>query len=458
MRRERGWRRAVAGAVAAALAVGVLAGCGEARDADPRSITVWSLENQTDRVTATERIAAAFTKRTGIRVSIVAVDEAQFSQLMISAAAAGQLPDVIGALPLASVRQMASNELVDTRATKQIVDALGVSTFSEQALRLTSSGSVRLAVPSDAWAQILVYRKDLFAKAGLAPPDTYDALLAAARKLTTKSMAGITMATTPDDSFTEQTFEDLALANNCEMVAANGAVTLDSPQCQRAFALYGALVRDYSVPGAQDVDSTRATYFAGKAAMVIWSSFLLDELAGLRKDALPSCPECQRDPGFLARNSGVLTSLRGPDASSPAQFGEITSWVVTATAKTAAAKSFVQYMMSDGYVDWLRIAPEGKFPVRTAYTQLWKTLPIGVDTKKPIDAVYGPSVIAELAASTGSMRRWALLQGQGDLLGATLGELPVPRALSALADGSTDAAGAARQATADIRALRTSLQ
>ena len=39
------------------------------------------------------------------------------------------------------------------------------------------------------------------------------------------------------------------------------------------------------MPGNQDADTTRATYFAGDAAMVIWSSFLLDELAGLRNDA-----------------------------------------------------------------------------------------------------------------------------------------------------------------------------
>ena len=76
-----------------------------------------------------------------------------------------------------------------------------------------------------------------------------------------------------------------------------------------AFAFYDDLIRNHSVPGAQDVDTTRATYFAGKAAMVIWSSFILDELAGLRDDAAPSCPECMADPRFLVDNTGIVTAL-----------------------------------------------------------------------------------------------------------------------------------------------------
>ena len=34
--------------------------------------------------------------------------------------------------------------------------------------------------------------------------------------------------------------------------------------------------------------------------MTIWSTCVLDEMAGLREDAKPSCPECESDPAFLA--------------------------------------------------------------------------------------------------------------------------------------------------------------
>ncbi len=65
------------------------------------------------------------------------------------------------------------------------------------------------------------------------------------------------------------------------------------------------------------MDSTRATYFSGRSSMIVWSSFLLDELAGLRKDARPSCAECRDDPGYLSDHSGIVTAMRGRTPPSP---------------------------------------------------------------------------------------------------------------------------------------------
>ncbi|HET6531381.1 MAG TPA: extracellular solute-binding protein, partial [Actinoplanes sp.] len=292
-----------------------LAACGgddEQGDSSTATLTVWSLENQTDRVAATQAIADKFTAANGTKVKIVATDENQFSSLITSAAAAGTLPDVVGALPLAAVAQMATNDLLDTEAAKAVVDELGTGTFSPRALELTAQDGNQLAVPSDGWAQLLFYRTDLFDKAGLEAPDTFDKIRAAAQKLNTGGVAGITIATVPNDAFTAQTFENFALGNGCQLVDDAKNVTLDAAPCVETFQLYDDLVGNWSVPGAQDVDTTRATYFSGKAAMVVWSSFLLDEMAGLRNDALPTCPECKADPAYLAKNSGIVTAISGP--------------------------------------------------------------------------------------------------------------------------------------------------
>ncbi|GAA1898283.1 ABC transporter substrate-binding protein [Asanoa iriomotensis] len=459
-------RSLFAAVFSAVLVTTALSACsGDATEDDATgSITVWSLESQTDRVQATQKIADQFTAQTGIQVKIVATDENQFTSLITSAAAAGQLPDVIGALPLAAVAQMASNDLLDTDAAKAVVDELGRGTFSPRALELTAQDGNQLAVPSDGWAQLLFYRKDLFDKAGLAAPDTFDKIRAAAQRLNTGGVAGITMANVPNDAFTEQTFENFALGNGCEMVDDQKNVLLDSPQCVAVFQLYQDLFKNWSVPGAQDVDTTRATYFAGKAAMVVWSSFLLDEMAGLRNDALPTCPECKADPAFLAKNSGIVTAVAGPDGQ-PAQFGEITSWAVTKDGpSTDQSRKFVAYMMNEGYTGWLGIAPEGKFPVRKGnqadpakFTNAWNTLPAGVDTRKPLAEAYPAPVLEALRTSPDTFKRWALPQKQGALLGATLGELPVPKAVNALTGGELDPAGAAKRAADDVRAIQKSL-
>ena len=427
------------------------------------AIKVWIQEDLPDRVAATQEIVDAFSQESGVEVELVAVAEDQFNQLLTSSAAAGDLPDVIGGVSLPQVRTLSSNDLVDTEAVGAVMESLDAGTFSERAVELTADGDTQLAIPSESWAQLLYYRKDLFEAAGLEAPETYEAILAAAEALDSPEVAGFVGATAPGDAFTEQTFEHVALGNGCQLVDDEGEVQLDSPECTAALDFYGQLVSQYSVPGAQDVDTTRASYFAGQAAMFIWSTFVLDEMAGLREDAKPNCPECAADPAFLAKNTGVVTTLQGPDNDEPAVFGEITSWTITAESATDPASQFVEYMFGDGYVPWISIAPEGKVPVRlgtaeeeSTYSDQWSELPVGVDTKAPLSDFYPEDVLEALSSGPTELDRWAIPQGQGDLLGALQGEQPVATAVNEVASG-TDAEQAATEAAEAVRSIADSV-
>ncbi|MGW6274517.1 ABC transporter substrate-binding protein [Streptomyces sp. NPDC055060] len=454
--------------LAATLAAGLLAGCSGSSAAERQTdntITVWSQENLPPRMAATEKIVGRFEKETGVKVDLVGVDEAQLPQLIMSAAASGKLPDVIGAVPMGQVWQMYGNGLLNTEVADQIVKDLHPDTFNANALSLTEDHGTRLGVPSDAWLQLLVYRKDLFAGAGLKAPDTYAKAMKAAAALDQDGRAGMSAATDPSDVFTQQSFEDLALANDCRLVDPAGKPALDSPQCRKAFAAYDDLAREHGASGTQSVDTTRATYFAGKSSMMIWSSFLLDELAGLRSDALPSCPQCKKSPSFLARNTKVITALKGPDGKEPAQFGEITSWAVTKTAETGPSRTFIEYMMGKGYEDWFGMAPEGKIPVRTGtpdkpgtFDRAWRSSVMGVDRRESMQKAYPPELLDRLVAGVGDMKRWGLAEGQGALVGATNGELPVAKAIGAMTSGQISPDEAAQEANDEVAALQKSLQ
>ncbi|HEY6706512.1 MAG TPA: extracellular solute-binding protein, partial [Actinomycetota bacterium] len=435
------------------------AGCGGGGDdngggdSGDKSITFWTAEDTADRVAATQKIAAAFEQKTGIKVKVVAIAEDQLATQVQSASAGGTLPDVMGALSLGFVHNLAADDLVDQDATNQVIENLGRDTFSERALSLVQADGKPVAVPSDSWTQLLVYRKDLFKKAGLDTPDTFDKILNAATKLKQPGQSGIVAATKASDGFTQQTFEYFALANGCQLTDDAGKIQLTTPQCVATFKFYGDLIKNGSSKGGQDADTTRAAYFAGKAAMIVWSSFLLDELAGLRKDALPTCPECRGDKSFLSKNSGVVTAITGPNGTQPTQFGEVTNFALVKDGNIDPAKQFVEYMMSDGYADWLALAPEGKFPTRAGtkdnpeeYTQAWAKLKAGVDEKKPLADLYPPEVLEALTKSTDTMSRWGFQQGQGKLVGAQLAELPIPKALAAELDGQLTPDAAAKQA------------
>jgi multiple sugar transport system substrate-binding protein len=465
MRRKRGGAVTVA---AALLMAAGLAGCGSSNgssNSSASSITVWSLENQPDRVALTQKIAGEFTKQTGIQVKVVGIDEGQFPQLIATAAESGKMPDVMGALSLGDVRQIYQQKLLDTDAAKQVIDNLGAGTFSKSALALTQDGSTQLEVPSDAWAQILVYRKDLFKQAGLQPPTTYAALEHAAQVLTKSGQYGITLATDPGDPFTEQSFESLALGNNCQLIDGSGKITLDSPQCAASFKLYGDLAQNDSPKGIQTVDTTRATYLAGQAAMFLWSTYALPSLAGLDNGNIPTCQQCRSDKGWLAKNSGIVTDVRGPDGGKAGGYGEIGGWTISSSAQAAPAEKFIEYMMSKGYTQWLGMAPEGKIPVRTGptpgstdYVDAWRKLQTGVTSKATLASIYPATTIDEITGITQDINRWALPEGQGKIMGPLIAQNVIPKVIANLGNGSDSPAQAQQQAQQDVQHLADTTQ
>ena len=452
-------RRLVVALLAVLLVTAVSCGGGGGKKDSRGSLTFWTAEDNPDRVKATQAIVNRFQQQTNIKVKLVPVGEDQLQSQLTSAGAAGLLPDVLAAVSLGFMHSLAADGITDPDAAAAVIDTLGRQTFSRRALSLVEANGQPVAVPSDSWTQLLVYRKDLFAQADLAAPTTFEAIRATATKLDDNGMAGIVAATKPGDSFTQQTFEYLAVANNCQLVDQAGAITLTSKACVDTFQFYVDLIRAASVPGGQDATSTRAAYLAGKAAMIIWSSFLLDELAGLSHDVRPTCPQCRSDPSFLSDHSGIVTAITGPDGSQPSQFGELTCFAITKDADKDAAK-LVEFLMNDGYLDWLALAPEGKVPVRTGtgaeptkFTDAWNHLKTGVENSKPLSELYPPGVLKVLATSTDTMNRWRFPQGQGRLVGAQLAELPIPKALAAALNGTLSASAAAEQAQANLEEI-----
>jgi multiple sugar transport system substrate-binding protein len=449
-------------AVLAALA----AGCGGDDDdgGDSGSIkgetlTVWNNEFQPDRMKATEDILADFTKETGVKTKLVAVPEDQLATLMTNAAAAGKLPDVVLATPVGDSHTYAREELFDSDASQEVVDKLGADTFSKKALDLVSQDGKATGVPSDGWGQLLIYRKDMFDKAGIDTPESLDDIRAAAEKLNTGGVAGITLATAPGDGFTSETFEHVGLASGCQLVNDGGDVTFDSPECVEALKWYGDVASNYSVEGNQNVDTTRATYFAGRAAMMFWSPFLLDGMAGLRDDTKPACPECKNDPAFLAKNSGLVGPLAGANGE-PAQFGSVSTFNISVDANTKAAQALVEYMMSEGYTRWLALSPQGKYPVRHGdkedperFTEAWADLDSGVDRKAPLSKFYSKASIDSLGEGVESFQRWGFAQGQGALIGAMSGEQPIANTVADVIGGA-DPAQAAADAQSTIEEIQ----
>jgi multiple sugar transport system substrate-binding protein len=437
---RRGW---LAATITLVLAGGAACGGSDSED-DPDRLTFWSAFYAPDAVTALQEVADGFTEQTGIEVEVIGMQETQMAETITSAAASGQLPDVL-LHALDRTIGWVDQGLLDVEATTGIIEELGPETFNQGALSYIEVEGGYGAVPTDGWGQMLYYRTDLFDEAGLSVPDTYDRIMQAAQTLHGEGMNGIVLGSTAGERFTMQTFEHFALANGCQLVDDQGSVTLDSPQCVQTLQWYEELLANYSAGGEQTVESTRATYLAGEAAMVSWSPHLLDELAGLFPDIPPTCEQCQDDPTWLAERTGVVPLIAGPGSGGAgSQYGQTIHLGITTGASTDAAVQLVTYLASEGYLDYLSVLPEGRVPMRqgtaenpTEYLDAWPTLSVGVaDQAVPLDEQYDAATLETITRSADEFQRWGFTQGYPELNAAVYGDLGLTRVLTDLLTGA----------------------
>ena len=386
-------------------------------DGHGETLRFWTTEEQPERLAKQEEMAAAFAEASGHTVEVIPVTESDLGTRATAAFAAGDLPDVIYhtlqyALPWAEAG------ILDTDAASDVIENLGADTFSQGALSLAAVDGGYASVPVDGWTQMIVYRKDLFEEAGLEAPDSYADVLAAIEALhNPPEMYGFVAATKVDENFMSQVLEHVFLANGVSIVDADGVATLEEGPTLEVLDFYKAIA-DASPEGELYWDQSRTLYFSGNAAMIIWSPFILDELAGLRDSAPPTIND---DPtsSDLAGMTGIVTNFAGPSNPDGAAWGDIRYFGITSDAATEAAMEFVEYSMSEGYEATLSIAPEGKFPVRrgdgenpTAFTDLWATLDVGVDRRAPLGDLYEASVIEDIVGGLDVAQRWGVSEGQ----------------------------------------------
>ncbi len=423
---------------ATALILGALA-------AQAEELRFWTTEEQPERLARQEEMAAAFAASTGHTVQVIPVSENDLGTRATAAFAAGDLPDVIYHT-LQYAAPWAEAGILDTDSATDVIEALGADTFAPGALNMAAVEGGYASVPVDGWTQMLVYRADLFEAAGLEPPNSYANVLAAVDALhNPPEMYGFVAATKIDENFMSQVLEHVFLANGVSPVGPDGVQALDEAATIEVLEFYKAIA-EASPPGDLYWDQSRSLYFSGNAAMIIWSPFILDELAGLRDSAPPTIND---DPtsSALAAATGIVTNFSGPSNPDGAAWGDVRYFGITSDASTDAAMEFVTYSMNEGYGATLAIAPEGKFPVRrgtadnpSAFSELWATLDVGVDRRAPLGELYDAAMIEEIVGGLDVAQRWGVEDGQLSAASKIINSQVINRLVREYIDGERDAA------------------
>jgi multiple sugar transport system substrate-binding protein len=420
-----------------------------------QEIKVWTTETQPARLERQVKMAAEYETSTGVKVEMIPVEESEMGTRATAAFAAGDLPDIIY-YSLQYALPWTEAGILDTEAAQEVVDALGSDTFAPGPIQMATTPNGVAGVPVDGWTQMVVYRKDLFEANGLKAPSSYKNVTTALSKLhNPPSMYGFVAATKVDENFMSQVLEHVLLANGATPVSASGFSGFEEGKTIEALEFYKAIA-DASPDGELFWQQSRELYFAGKAAMIIWSPFIMDELAGLRDSAPPTI---NSDPTSreLASATGFVTNFSGPSNPAGAAWADSRYFGITIDADTEAAQEFVKFAVGDGYLDTLAIAPEGKFPSRngtssnpTEYIDGWSKLDVGVDRRAPLSDLYPADVISSIVEGLDVAQRWGVSEGQLGLASKIINSQVINRVVREFIDGDIAANAAVEKMNSEL--------
>lgn len=454
--------------VAAVAALALIAGCspsgsdggsggGEGGgEGGAQSVTFWTPQTTPERLAAQEEIAAAFTEKTGIDVEVVPMAGPDQDQALATGAASGNVPDVI---LHASTQTSAWNAqgLLDTEAAAAVVESLGAETFNQHALEAVTLDGGVAAVPSDGWTHVVAYRADLLEEAGVEVPTSVAELAEAATTVKDElGITGLAFGTQAGSASATEGIQSLFQSAGCELVT-DGEITIDSPECVEA-AEHFLMLRNSSTAGDFDVTSARAAYMNGDAAMLLFSTHILDELAGLDEATPATCSECADNPAFLAENTEFVTVI---DEANPAQFGAVLSYGIPTGADVEAAQQYIEYVMSEGYVDTLGVATEGRIPLRngtgdnpTEYIDAWGGLGIGPAQERTSEEIYGAEFVAGMAEGINAVYLWGMGTEDSELAGLVSSQGVLAGQIEQLYNGSSpaDVTAVMKQAVSEVQA------
>jgi multiple sugar transport system substrate-binding protein len=392
-------------------------------------VEFWTTDNEEERVTAYEKVAANFmADHPDVDVRIVPIDEATISQRIATAQAANRLPAIVR-MGVERVAAFGADGLLDEEAASAVIDAIGKDSFREAPLTMVTDKSTGkyAAVPYDGWIQAIWYRSDLFQQYSLNPPITWDDINKACDTLPGKGnmLYALGLGTDPGQNYGHQVFEQVAISNNAWPFDDQGNVTMDTPQMTAALKFYTDLQR-CAIPGPQYWQGARQAYELDQDGMLFYSTYIMDDL--VVGSGLSNGQKVQITVPDLAKKTGFAPVMKGPDGGE-ATYGQLVTLGIMKGAPTAA-QQVVEYFLQQGYSDILSLDPFGKVPVLKSAVDTWKTL-------SPYFANYSTDTLDQIANGYDTMSRWLFKPGynatEQAVIGDIEGRLLIPQVISNIA-------------------------
>jgi multiple sugar transport system substrate-binding protein len=290
----------------------------------------------------------------GIKVNLVNIPWGDIYTKWQTGIQSGNLPDI-------SIASAAFGATFTAEGATEPVDDVVQAMGGESAFAPSAKSFVEMCKVNGSFTNlpfvhnsvVLWYNKDLLKNAGLAVPQSWTDLVAAAKALTKNGVYGILM-TSSKSYVTQHTFYSLMLSNGADIVdrKTGQKVVFNSPETVETLKLYKELAQ-YSPPGAGGYDrpEAQAAMTTGKIAMFIYGSWLGGPLTEAGPDV------------FSAFGVAPVPHNKGKGAF----MGNETVLIFKAAKHKAEAKLFLKYLMkNENYVRYVLTDPSSYGPVTKA--------------------------------------------------------------------------------------------
>ncbi len=266
-----------------------------------------------------------FESATGIKVNAESLQESQLTtKLTTEFATNSSSVDVFMTRPLQEGKMFYKNGWYEPLA------AYDFSDYPKNVMSVSTFGSKAYIVPLVTEWQVLYYRKDLLANAGVKVPATFADLEAAAKKLNSDSVAGFASRGKGAAAVTQLSSY---VYNYGGRYLDKGVAVFDSKPAVAAIRFYGMMLASYGPKGVTSMswENVMPLFQAGKIAMWTDASVFYGQIIDPSKTQLG------------ADKVGIANFPAGPTTNSPFI---VTSWGM------AVAKQSKKKDLAMKFVDW----------------------------------------------------------------------------------------------------------
>lgn len=315
-------------------------------------ITVWHSFTQGPRLEFMQAAADSFMKENPkVKIKIETFAWPEFYTKWTTGLQSGQVPDVSTALPNHVV------ELIDVDALvplNDVIDKIGRDRFYEAPLKEGTVEENNFSIPLYSHAQVMWYRKDLLAEAGLEVPKTWDELYETAKKLNNApNVYGLSVPMGSGDMMATRFLNFYVRSAGETLLTKDGKANLTSKSAIDGIKYWIKMYETTSPEGSVNykVLDQATLYYQGKTAFDFNSGF---QIGGVETNS----------PQLLEKiDAAPMPKVSADDPENGIETSNIPVVVWKNSKHPEIAKAFVESLYEkEEYIKFLHSVPAGMLP------------------------------------------------------------------------------------------------